>query len=117
MSDSNNILQAEVYYSRTTSLIMVCECGAVMLDHSDNFSSIAGEPYQVCDDHKSLKFLFNLLLQYVGGDTNTVPFDQAPAVVLARSLIQKRILQALEVSSEFNEVLRLDLVDVVHCHS
>ena len=52
-------------------------------------------------------FSFNLLLQYVGGDANTVPFDQAPAVVLARNLIQKRIQQALEVSAEFNEVLRL----------
>jgi hypothetical protein len=49
-------------------------------------------------------------LQYVGGDANTVPFDQAPAVVLARNLIQKRIVQALEASAEFNEVLRLGVL-------
>jgi hypothetical protein len=44
--------------------------------------------------------------QYVGSDANTVPFEQVPAVIEARQLIQDRILQALGVTSEFNEVLR-----------
>ncbi|RDB24732.1 hypothetical protein Hypma_007651 [Hypsizygus marmoreus] len=53
------------------------------------FSQNSGEPYQ-----------------YVGGTANTVPFSEAPsAVVNARDLIQTRIYQALEISSDFNEVL------------
>ncbi|KAF9478806.1 hypothetical protein BDN70DRAFT_859395 [Pholiota conissans] len=52
------------------------------------FSHNAGEPYK-----------------YVGGDANTVPFECAPAACQSRDLIQKRIKQALGVSTEFNEVL------------
>ncbi|KAJ7231418.1 hypothetical protein B0H12DRAFT_210099 [Mycena haematopus] len=45
--------------------------------------------------------------QYVGGTDNTVPFDRAPgAVVSARALIQRRILEALGITFTFNEVLR-----------
>ena len=44
--------------------------------------------------------------QYVGGDANTVPFEQAPVVMSARQLIQDRLLQALDRAGEFNEVLR-----------
>jgi hypothetical protein len=46
------------------------------------------------------------IFQYVGSDANTVPFEQVPAVVEARQLIQNRILQSLGKSAEFNEVLR-----------
>ncbi|KAJ7486451.1 hypothetical protein FB451DRAFT_1026144 [Mycena latifolia] len=43
---------------------------------------------------------------YVGGTDNTVPFDRAPpAVIQARELIEKRILEALGVPHKFNEVL------------
>ncbi|KAF5321419.1 hypothetical protein D9619_001446 [Psilocybe cf. subviscida] len=59
--------------------------GALLTNY---FSHNAGEPYK-----------------YVGGDANTVPFDQAPAVCKARDLIQKRIRDALGLSSSFNEVL------------
>ncbi|KAF7293307.1 2OG-FeII-Oxy-2 domain-containing protein [Mycena chlorophos] len=44
--------------------------------------------------------------RYVGGTDNTVPFDRAPGAVLqARDLIQKRIREALDDPSEFNEIL------------
>jgi hypothetical protein len=46
------------------------------------------------------------IFQYVGSDANTVPFEQVPAVIEARQLIQNRILQSLGKSAEFNEVLR-----------
>jgi len=53
------------------------------------FSQNSGEPYH-----------------YVGGTDNTVPFDKAPSAVMkARDLIQERMLQALGLRSEFNEVL------------
>ncbi|KAJ7097191.1 hypothetical protein B0H15DRAFT_773342 [Mycena belliarum] len=46
------------------------------------------------------------ITQYVGGTSNTVPFDRAPsAVIQARKLIEKRILEALGVPYTFNEVL------------
>ncbi|PPQ68046.1 hypothetical protein CVT25_014507 [Psilocybe cyanescens] len=44
--------------------------------------------------------------KYVGGDAHTVPFEAAPgAVVRARDLIQRRIMQALDIPAQFNEVL------------
>ncbi|KAF4620741.1 hypothetical protein D9613_000492 [Agrocybe pediades] len=47
-----------------------------------------------------------LLLQYVGGDANTVPFESAPgAVIKARAFMEKRVNQAIGVKTEFNEVL------------
>lgn len=46
-------------------------------------------------------------IQYVGGDAHTVPFEAAPgAVVRARAFMQKRIMQALNIPAQFNEVLR-----------
>ncbi|KAF4599529.1 hypothetical protein EYR40_006623 [Pleurotus pulmonarius] len=57
-----------------------------MLTHY--FSQNAGAPYQ-----------------YVGGADNTIPFENAPVVSRARNLIQSRLRQALNIQTEFNEVL------------
>ncbi|KAH9485559.1 hypothetical protein JR316_0002469 [Psilocybe cubensis] len=58
----------------------------------------------VCVFH-GIGFIFDVF-QYVGGDAHTVPFDQAPlAVVRARDFMQKRVLQALNIPAQFNEVL------------
>jgi hypothetical protein len=57
--------------------------------------------------HQRPNMLTQQGMKYVGGDANTVPFEFAPAVCKARDLIQKRIKQALGISAQFNEVLRL----------
>ena len=47
-----------------------------------------------------------ILVQYVGGTANTVPFDDAPtAVVGALDLIKTRIQEAGLFDPNFNEVL------------
>ncbi|KAF5380425.1 hypothetical protein D9615_004640 [Tricholomella constricta] len=57
------------------------------------FSQNSGEPYQVS-------------ATYVGGTANTVSFSETSiAVTKARDLIQARILQALGIHADFNEVL------------
>ncbi|ESK96652.1 hypothetical protein Moror_6872 [Moniliophthora roreri MCA 2997] len=53
------------------------------------FSQNCGEPYH-----------------YVGGDANTVPWDQAPGAVLkAREMIHQKVRAVTEGDLEFNEVL------------
>lgn len=48
----------------------------------------------------------DFMIQYVGGDENTVPFSEAPsAVVRARDMIHRRMQQASLQVPGFNEVL------------
>ncbi|KAF9529247.1 hypothetical protein CPB83DRAFT_273364 [Crepidotus variabilis] len=77
--------QALVAVRNVATDLIVVGRGTLLTNY---FSHNAGEPYQ-----------------YVGGDANTVPFEEAPAVSDARSLIQKRIREALQLNASFNEVL------------
>ena len=66
----------------------------------------AGEPYQVRVHETKSQDKVLKTSQYVGSDANTVPFEQVPAVIEARQIIQDRIQQSLNKVAEFNEVLR-----------
>lgn len=65
---------------------------------------LAGAPYKVCMLVEIQ--LSYLLVQYVAGTDNTVPFDRAPEVVRdALQLIKDRVAKVVEDGVNFNEIL------------
>lgn len=83
---------------------MIHDCQSISVDVHGSWGAVPGTECPLAYIRVVL-----IIMQYVGGTDNTVPFDGAPsAVVKARDLIHSRMLSVMQAESGqycFNEVL------------